>query len=105
MTEQNQGQDQPLAGRVVGGASAAVEQVANQVESAAVSATEFASDNVLARAIGYIRAAKEIIAAGAQGTLNVTNEGGDILLREVDEFRESAEQSIKRAGEGGSGNR
>lgn len=96
----SENQDQTVAGKAVNTATGAVEHVARQVEGAAVEATEFASDNVLARAIGYIRAAKTIMAAGAQGTLDVANEGGDLLLRELDEFRETSEQAIKDAAGG-----
>lgn len=97
----NETQDKPIAGRAVEGAGNVVETVAGQVESAAVEATEFASDNVLGRAIGYIRAAKQIVKAGAQGTLDIADEGSDLLIRELDEFREASEQAIKDAASGG----
>lgn len=93
---------QEMAGRAVEGAGNAVETVANQVESAAVEATEFASDNVLGRLIGYVRAGKNITTAGLQGGLDFTSESGDILLRELDELRETVESEMKKAAGDGS---
>jgi hypothetical protein len=97
MSETN---EQPIAGRVVEGAGNVAESAVRQVEGAAVEATEFLSDSVLARAIGLIRAAKTIVKAGAQGTLDVADEGSELLIRELDEFREATEQAVKDAAGG-----
>lgn len=97
MSEQNQ----PVAGKVVEGATGAVEKVANQVEGAVVSATEFASDNVAGRAIGWAQAGVKILAAGAEGGIAFTKETAENFLATLDEVREKAEQAIKdAAGEG-----
>jgi hypothetical protein len=106
MSQENQ--DQPMVGKAVAGAGQAVETVATQVESAAVQATEFASDNVLARLLGYIRAAKEIVDAGLEGGIDTLQAGragvsefSDKLLAEMDEVREATEQALKKAAGGG----
>lgn len=97
MSETN---EQPIAGKAVNAAGNVAENAVRQVESAAVEATDFLSDSVLARAIGLIRAAKTIGVAGGQGTMDIASEGGDLLLRELDEFREAVEQAVKDAAGG-----
>lgn len=102
MTQDNdQTQDQgPMAGRAVERTGQAVESVANQVESAAVSATDFASDEVIGRALGYIRAAKNILAAGVQSGVDVGSGAFDLLLREAEELNETAKTEIRNAAGG-----
>lgn len=88
-----------MAGNVVGGAGNAVETVARQVEGAAVEATEFASDNVLGRLLGYVRAAKQIAEGGLQGALDVEKATTDALLKELEELNHTAKQAVQDAGQ------
>jgi argininosuccinate lyase len=93
MSEDNE----TMSGNVVGGA---VETVARQVEGAAVEATEFASDNVLGRLLGYVRAAKAIAEGGLQGALDVEKATTDAILKELDELSHTTKQAVRDAASG-----
>lgn len=89
--------NETMAGNVTGKAGEAVETVARQVEGAAVEATEFASDSVLARVLGYIRAAKTVMEGGLQGTLNVEKATTDSILHELEALNQTTKQAVRDA--------